>query len=129
MKFAVGDKVVWLHDGGEIPAIVASCGKDHQGIEFYQIEVDGQKNHVKVGDLLAPKKPGFEIRDLAFVLTESKDAIQGEIVATGIGPKNRTFYQLKFEPETGHAQSWYSEDEVFNVLDPMKKKIPRVSIL
>lgn len=126
MKFAVGDQVVWLHDGEEIPAIVLANGTTHEGVEFYQIDVDGQKRHATVSELLAPKKPGFEIRDLAFVLDESRDAIQGEVVAMGIGPKKRAFYQLKFEREIGRAQSWYSEDEVFNVSDPKKKTIPRV---
>lgn len=127
MKFAVGDQVVWPHDGEEVPATVLSCGTTHEGVEFYHIEVfEGQKVIASVSDILAAKKPGFEIRDLAFVLDESRDAVQGEIVAIGIGPKKRAFYQLKFEPEIGRAQSWYSEDEVFNVSDPKKKTIPRV---
>jgi hypothetical protein len=130
MKFSVGDEVVWLHEDQEIPAIVSNSGKTHDENEIYQIEVNGQKKqHVKVSDLLAPKKPGFEVRDLVFVLNEGRDAIQGEVVAIGIGPKKRAFYQLKFEPEAGHAQSWYSEDEVFTISDPKKKTIPRVSFL
>jgi hypothetical protein len=129
MKFAEGDSVVWLQDGQEIPAIVVVAGTRQDETEFYHIEVEGDKKIVEAISLLAPKKPGFEVRDLALVLTESKDAVQGEVVATGIGPKNRTFYQLKFEPEIGFAQSWYSEDEVFTVSDPKKKTIPRVTVL
>jgi hypothetical protein len=124
MKFEVGDQVVWLHDGQEIPAIVLANGITHEGVEFYHIDVDGQKKHATVSELLAPKKPGFEIRDLAFVLDESRDAIQGEVVAMGIGPKKRAFYQLKFEPGVGHAQSWYSEDEIFTVSNPKKQSNP-----
>jgi hypothetical protein len=63
--------------------------------------------------LLPAKKAGFDIRDLARVIDESKDSIQGEIVAIGSGPKNHKFYLLKFESRIGHAQSWYREDEVF----------------
>lgn len=96
MTFSQGDKVVWLHDGREIPAIVLACGTKHDEKELYQIEVDGEKKHVGAVDLLASKKPGFAVRDLALILTETRDAVQGEIVAIGIGPKNRPFYQLKF---------------------------------
>src|ERR1017187_9570621 len=106
MKFSNGDEVVWLHDGQEIPAIVLACGTRQDETEFYQIEVNGQKKHVGVVDLLAPKKPGFEVRDLAFVVDENRDALKGEIVAIGSGPKNQTFYQLSFEPAIGRARSW-----------------------
>jgi hypothetical protein len=119
MKFAVGDQVVWLHDSEEVPATVLSCGTTHEGVEFYHIKVfEDQKVIATVSEILASKRPGFQIRDLALVLTEGRDAVQGEVVATGTGPKGRAFYQLKFEPEIGLAQSWYSEDEVFTVSNP-----------
>jgi hypothetical protein len=121
MTFAIGDQVVWLNDGQEIPATV--LGYEETGTELYLIEVDGFSKHVNLSELLAPKKAGFEIRDLVFVLNEGRDSIQGEIVTIGIGPKNRMFYQLKFEPVIGRAQSWYSEDEVFTVSDLKKKTI------
>ena len=129
MKFSEGEEVVWLHDGQEFSATVLSCGTTHDEVEFYQIEVEGVKKHVKLNELLAAKKAGFEIRDLVLVLNEGRDAMQGEIVAIGSGPKKRAFYQLKFEPGTGHAQSWYSEDEVFTVSDLKRKTIPHVTIL
>jgi hypothetical protein len=129
MKFSEGDEAVWLHEEQEIPVIVLACETTHEGVELYRIDVHGQEKHVRVSELLAPKKPGFEIRDLVFVLTENKDAVQGEVVTTGIGPKNRTFYQLRFEPEIGFAQSWYSEDEVFIVSNPKKRTVSRVGIL
>ena len=129
MRYQVGEEVVWLHDGQEFSATVLSCGTTHDEVEFYQIEVEGAKKHVKLNELLAAKKAGFEIRDLVLVLNEGRDAMQGEIVAIGSGPKDRAFYQLRFQPTVGRAQSWYSEDEVFTVSDPKKKTIPRVTVL
>ena len=128
MKFAKGNEVVWLHDGQEIPATFLD-GPINNGTELYHINAKGQNRHVMVSEILPAKKPGFEIRDLAFVLDEGRDTIEGEIVAIGSGPKKRAFYQLNFEPGIGRAQSWYNEDEVFNVSDPKKKTIPRVSTL
>lgn len=129
MKFQKGAEVVWLHNGEEIPATVSANGKTHEGREVYQIEVAGQTKHVGAAELLAPKKPGFEIRDLAFVLTENRDAVQGEVIAVGIGPKDQKFFQMKFAPDFGIAQSWYSEDEVFIISNPKAKPKPKVSVL
>lgn len=118
MKFARGDEVVWLHDGQEITAVVLDCGTTHEGVEFYHIEVDGQKRHVTVSDLLAKKKPGFEIRDLAFIVRKTGEALEGEIVAIGNGPKDRKFYQLKFEFSERSVCSWFNEDQVFIMSGP-----------
>ena len=117
MIFQRNDQVIWVREGKEITATVRGYAANDtgDGADFYEIYADGKVQHMKASDVLAPKKPGFEIRDLAFVLDESRDAVQGEVVATGIGPKNRTFYQMRFEPAMSRAQSWYSEDEVFTI--------------
>jgi hypothetical protein len=75
--------------------------------------VNDKREQVDVKDLLAQKKPGFGIRDLVLINDEHRDAVQGEVIAIGHGPKGRNFYQLRFAPNSGHAVSWYSEDEVF----------------
>jgi hypothetical protein len=75
--------------------------------------VNGKREQVDVKDLLAQKKPGFSVRDLVLINDEHRDAVQGEVIAIGHGPKGRNFYQIKFDPTAGHAVSWYSEDEVF----------------
>ena len=75
--------------------------------------MNGKREQVEAKDLLAPKKPGFGIRDLVLINDEHRDAVQGEVIAIGHGPKGRQFYQLRFAPNSGHAVSWYSEDEVF----------------
>lgn len=62
-------------------------------VEVYKVFAEGTVQHFSASNVLAPKKPGFEIRDLAFILDKSGDAIQGEIVAIGSGPKKRAFYQ------------------------------------
>jgi hypothetical protein len=128
MKYQIGEQVFWLKDGQEFPATVLNRGEDHAGAEIYMIEVEGIPKHVKMNELLAAKKAGFEIRDLAYVIDVHRDAVQGEIVAIGNGPKNRTFYQLKFDPAVGHAQSWYSEDEVFIVSPPTQEIISQFEV-
>jgi hypothetical protein len=124
MKFTEGEQVVLLKDGNEVPAVVLNWGEDKEGKNFYQIEVEGGTQMFVVGSALLPaKKAGFAIRDLAFVLDESRDAVQGEIIAVGTGPKNRKFYQLKFDPAMCHAQSWYSEDQVFTISSPSASQV------
>ena len=112
MPFKTDDRVVWVNNGEEIPAIVKGYGTSQNGDFIYVLEVGGEVKNVTESEVLAVKKPGFEIRDLAFVIDENKQAVQGEIVEIGIGSNRRRFYQLWFE-DTDGPTNWYSEDEVF----------------
>ena len=55
----------------------------------------------------------FKNGDQVLINDEHRDAVQGEVIAIGHGPKGRHFYQLRFAPNSGRAVSWYNEDEVF----------------
>ena len=114
MSFNEGDQVVWLNSGQEIPATVIAHVTDGKRINMYSLEVHGERRNVPANEVLEPKKPGYEVRDLALVIDEGRSAVQGEIVAIGRGPKDRLFYQLRFEG-IHVPMSWYSEDEIFVV--------------
>jgi hypothetical protein len=76
------------------------------------IESSNATVSVQIKDLLRPKQPGFKVRDLAFVIYEANQAVQGEIIGIGNGPKGKKFYELKF-PD--NRTKWCSEDEIFNL--------------
>jgi hypothetical protein len=114
MAFEKGDPVFVKQGNEEVSATfdVYITGPDGKHSSAY-ILVNDKREQVDVKDLLAQKKPGFGIRDLVLINDEHRDAVQGEVIAIGHGPKGQQFYQLRFAPNSGHAVSWYSEDEVF----------------
>lgn len=129
MTFQKDEQVVWVQNGEEIPAVVVSSGLGFDGAELYQIDTGSEKKHVQGSELLFPKKPGFQIRDLAFVINENREAIEGEITATGYGPNKRRFFQLMIPVGEGKIRNWYSEDELFIMSSHEKRATPRMTIL
>jgi hypothetical protein len=113
MTFKKGDPVFIKQGDGEVPAIFQEYHGPASNPSSAWVLIDGERKQVYVKDVLAPKKPGFEIRDLAFIIDEHREAVQGEVIALGIGHKGKRFYQMRFDPSAGHGVGWYSEDEVF----------------
>jgi hypothetical protein len=114
MAFKQGDPVFVKQENGEDSATFQEYLNDYKGnrVSAYVL-LNGKLEQVDVKKVLAPKQPGFGIRDLVLINDEHRDAVQGEVIAIGHGPKGQKFYQLRFAPNSGHAVSWYSEDEVF----------------
>jgi hypothetical protein len=117
MSLKEGDRVVWLSGEKEIPAKLISLATSSgpNPVDLAMIEIAGDHRLVHASQLLAAKKSGFNLRDLALVIDENREAAEGEIVATGKGPKGQAFYQLRFQAGAGTTRSWYREDEVFLV--------------
>ena len=93
MAFEKGKPVFVKQDNDEVPAtfdgyITDIDGKDSSAY----VLVNGKREQVEAKNLLAPKKPGFGIRDLVLINDEHREAIQGEIIAIGHGPKGQHFY-------------------------------------
>lgn len=130
MAFEKGELVFLKQDNDEVPATFQDyvTGPDGKHSGAY-VAVNGKREWVEVNAVLAQKKPGFRIRDLALINDEHREALQGEVIAIGHGPKGRNFYQLRFAPDSGHAVSWYSEDEIFIESVPHAHTTPRVTVL
>ncbi len=119
MEFKQGALVFWNRDNGE--EVVAEF-RDYVYSQMgnavaAKIQINGEIFKVYLEELLPPKMPGFNVRDVALVINETKQTVQGEIIAIGRGPTNKKFYELKFE---GNIAKWYSEDEVFNLAEATK---------
>ncbi len=114
MAFEKGNPVFVKQGNDEVfatfDAYITGPDRTHSGA---YVVVNGKREQVEAKDLLAPKKPGFAIRDLVLINDEHREVVEGEVIATGHGPKGKQFYQLRFASDSGYAVGWYSEDEVF----------------
>ena len=114
VKFRDGDVAnVRLANGEE--GLVRIVGNSHNG--RYPVQSLDSKGNLAgqtwmegEHELLPTRKPGFNIRGLVFTTSANHHSEEGEIIATGEGPKNQAFYRVKFAD--GHAE-WFSENDVF----------------
>ena len=77
---------------------------------------------------------GFHLFGLVKVASATHSGKQGQIVATGTGPKpgdggpGKRFFKLRFDDEL--HEHWFSEDQIFLEDDPSKPAAkPRIGLL
>lgn len=114
-KFDAGDQGVVVISGEEVVVRVLGVLGEHA--YMVQTEDSGKAFQVLQTNLLRIKGPFFDVRGLVYTTSSAHPDELGEIITLGKGPKDQTFFRIKY---ADGKTEWLSDDEVLLEAQKMK---------